>query len=136
MIMRNKKISSNNLPIILWFIFLIVLVFILAVAYKFISTNIQEAKEKAIIDARQSEQQAEIFQKQNQTLQLDSCLNDASNKKASTVQYWYDFSNKTCTSLPANSSASIKCLQDVLDEFNKAKAQEASDKDDCYKRYK
>jgi type III secretory pathway component EscV len=123
------------------------IVFTLFVAYKYISSNIQESKEKAIIYERsmiqrqQEDKEAENNKKKEQaelqiTLQLNNCIAQAEKKLNANIQRWrVDFKTENCDNA-VYENVKLECFNTVIKMIDKAKAEAIVDKDDCYKRYK
>lgn len=115
-------------------------VFILLVAYKYVSSSIQEAKEKAVIQERANvQQQAESRQQEQQqenARQLNACLVAADQKKNATILYWLNGDYMKSCNTERNINAAIFCNNAAMEEVNKAKAEAQIDKSECYKRYK
>ncbi len=122
--------KDNQLGQIYKFIILTGLVlFGVLVGYKIISSHIQESKGKAVI-----QEEAKVQQEKNQ--QLDACISQAEQKRIATVLRWTgDFYPKNCVN-ELNMDAKLLCEKTVVEQVDKAKAEEQIDKKDCYARYK
>lgn len=124
-----KEFSPRNI------ILLMLIMFAFFVAYKYISANIQENKEKAVIQERARVQQQQeikkeaLIQEKEKKQQLDSCLDQAKQKKNEAITSFGKSAQETCR----NSRSCVQYALDIIEEF---KAEEKIDRDDCYKRYK
>ncbi|MSU54554.1 MAG: hypothetical protein EXS48_01805 [Candidatus Staskawiczbacteria bacterium] len=121
-------------------VILLLIVFALFVAYKYIASGIQEDKEKAVIQERDSVQQTgsqnTIQLQQEKSQQLNTCLTEAERKRITAVLHWTgDYYTKNCVN-EVNIDAAIFCGKSVMEQVDKAKAEEQTDKQDCYDRYK
>lgn len=81
------------------------------------------------------EKEADYRQQENKR-QLEICISEAEHKRFEAVRMWtVDFYNKNCENAPTI-DAGILCRKGVIEQVDKAKAEEQSEKKDCYARYK
>ncbi|MEK7194261.1 MAG: hypothetical protein AAB660_01040 [Patescibacteria group bacterium] len=111
-------------------LFILLTVFILFVAYKYIASNIQENKEKAVIQERAYTQQAE---RSEQAYNLEQCFNLAQIDENSKTS-WYLDSFHTKYGIDQNLwSPPIKAAMVKLVE--EAKAETKAKRAECLKQY-
>ena len=124
--MNNKQIIG-----------IIVLIFVLLVGYKIISSNIQESKEKAVqqdkyqLDQLQRSQDA--MNQQKIVDQLNSCLATTQNEAAFSAT---KLKNSSKCDTYTNPNLEAQCLQGEINIQNQIIARLNQEKNDCYKRYK
>lgn len=132
--MENKKeaikgIESKNI------ILLLVVAFIIFVAYKYTSLDIQENKEKEIIQERAKVQQQTDYQQQENDLKLDACIAQAEQKKNDSILYWQNYYKKEIT-YDSTADNKIWLAEKILESVDKIKAEAQVEKNNCYARYK
>jgi hypothetical protein len=135
---QQKKGALNFKNIVL----LLIIVFVLFVAYKYISSNIQENKEKAVIQERFN-----ITEKKE--YQLSQCIKNAQDDLNTRLKIWVDFAAKTHDSAYKAQCESVNitfggnkgdCHAITTNEFEIGSQQEKDiekkQEDECYKKYK
>jgi len=132
-------------------ILIVLAVLALFVVYEYISSKIQESKEKVIIQEQEEKEKALLKEKkkageeekqeatkkqqeadrkqQEITRQLNNCLDEANRKKNEAIASFGKSAQETCR----NSGSCVEYALKVIEGF---KAEERLDRDDCYKRYK
>lgn len=119
-----------------WFKFGIIigLFFIGWVMFQSLVVLPREKEERILTEKQLAIQQTETL-KQAQQNNLNECLYEAEQKKNSSVEYWNDYSIKTCDVPGLSISSQNYCLDGVLKSMNEAKVEERKDRDECYKKY-
>lgn len=134
------------------------IVFVSLVGYKFISSDIQENKEKAVLEERyrleQLQNNQERLEKQEEKQQkqddIESCIEEARSRlRLSTGSKCFneiggdailscakkEVSEK-CGKYKDNINLNIMCLEGEIKYATKINEEFRQDKDECYKRYK
>lgn len=138
-------------------IILILIIFLALVGYKFISANIQENKEKAVLQERHQlellQKEEEHKEKQKETELLNSCLADAENVSARDsalifilAQCWgvgtlNNGSQEQCVKNKGEGRKICQlqsgiCTDVITDKINGIKDNLKKDRQECYTRYK
>ena len=141
--MKNKQI-----------IIIIGIIFIALIGYKLISSNIQENKEKAVIDYRiQAEQFTKNQENENKKKQNDDCLNNSTIKSAKDKDFIFKMAR--CWGVGTLVEGSLDdciakngmgrkecqtqegvCLEQINQKLSIIDNELTKAKEECYKRYK
>lgn len=144
---------SNNKKII----GIIGVVFVALVGYKFISSNIQEKKEKTVLQEKyrleQLQKNQERLEKKDEEQQkqsdIESCIEEARTRlRTSTGSKCFNEvgdeailscgkkeANEKCEKYKENIDLSIVCLKEEIKYANKINDDFERNKNECYKRY-
>lgn len=144
---------SNNKKII----GVVAIVFVAMIGYKFISSNIQENKEKAVLEEKyrleQLQKSQEILVKQEERQQkqddIESCIEEARARlRISTGSKCFNEvgdeallscakkeASEKCGKYKDNINLNIMCLEEELKYANKINEEFRQDENECYKRY-
>ena len=126
--MNNISLTSNvgTKKVLLFLVF----IFLLFVGYKIISSNVQENKEKAVIQERVN---VEYTQKQEQTQNLNRCLSSAQNIENSKIS-WYlnDFHTKYGSDEKLWEAPIKAAFVKLTDEVQ---AESKQSRSECYKQF-
>lgn len=133
------------------------IIFVVLISYKFISSNIQENKEKAVLEERyrleqlQKSQERIVIQEERQQKQdnIESCIEEARARlRISTGSKCFNEvgheallscvkkeSSELCKNYRDNIYLYTKCAKGEIERSNKINEEFRQDKNECYKRY-